>query len=307
MVRGIVFTIVGASLWGFSGSCTQFLFAHYDIDPLFITAVRMVGSGLIFLALLIATQRDGLHAVFCNGQTLRKMLVFGVVGLFTCQVTYIISIDYTNAGTATVLQMLNIVFVIVGTCIATRHRPRLMDLVGFVLAMVATVLIATKGNLDTLAIPLPGLVWGVINAASVAFYITYPRDLYAQLPSMVVVGLGMLSGGIATLLLWGASMLVSAASKGAVPPLATLPSLTLPGYAVLGLIVVAGTFAAFGLYLHGVSIVGGVRGSLLGAVEPVSATVVSALWLGTVFTWPDWLGMALIIATVFIVTLQRPR
>ena len=75
---------------------------------------------------------------------------------------------------------------------------------------------------------------------------------------------------------------------------------------MLAAFVVVGTFAAFALYLHGVSVVGSVEGSLLGAVEPVSATVFSALWLGTAFTGSDLAGCALMIGMVFLVTTGAP-
>ncbi len=305
MARGIICALVGASLWGFSGSCTQFLFAHYEIDALFITAVRMLGSGILFLAVLAMTHRSEIHAMLHDRKTRRELVIFGAIGLFLAQVTYIVVIGYTNAGTATVLQALNIVIVMFATCIIVKRAPKFLELAGFVLAMIATVLIATKGDLSTLAIPPLGLIWGLINAASVAFYIMYPKKLFDRWPSLPVVGLGMFIGGISTWLLWGASAILHHVTSGAIPALATFPSLTMPGYIVLAAIVLVGTFAAFGLYLYGVSIVGGVKGSLLGAIEPVSATVVSALWLGTMFTWADWIGLILMVATIFLVTLQN--
>ena len=76
---------------------------------------------------------------------------------------------------------------------------------------------------------------------------------------------------------------------------------------LLGVIAVVGTFAAFALYLHGVSVVGSVQGSLLGAVEPVSATLFATLWLGTAFTGADLAGCALMIAMIFLVTGEKPN
>ena len=305
VARGIAFALVGASLWGFSGSCAQFLLEHYEIDSFFVTAVRMLGSGLLFLVLLHMRYADELRAAFHDAKTLRKIALVGMLGLFTSQITYVITIDYTNAGTATVLQALNIVFVMIATCAMMRRGPRLLEVVGFAMAMAATVLIATRGNLGTLAIPLAGLVWGLLNAISVAFYIMYPKVLYERWPSLIVVGLAMLFGGIGTWIVWGASWLVHVASGASVPLIATFPALDATGWAVMALIILVGTLTAFGLYLHGVSIVGGVRGSLLGAVEPVSATVISCLWLGTLFTWADWAGLFLMVATIFVVTLQK--
>ena len=86
-----------------------------------------------------------------------------------------------------------------------------------------------------------------------------------------------------------------------------LPTLDAAGFLVFGLIIVVGTFAAFALYLHGVSIVGSVKGSLLGAIEPVSATAFSALWLGTAFSGADWVGFVLMIAMIFLVTGEKPQ
>ncbi|MDD7369500.1 MAG: EamA family transporter, partial [Berryella intestinalis] len=64
---------------------------------------------------------------------------------------------------------------------------------------------------------------------------------------------------------------------------------------------------AYGLFLHGVSIVGGVESTMLGAAEPVSATVFPAILLGTVFVWADWLGLMLMLGTIVLVGLPSKR
>jgi drug/metabolite transporter (DMT)-like permease len=82
------------------------------------------------------------------------------------------------------------------------------------------------------------------------------------------------------------------------------PALGLDCWAVLGIASLVGTFGAYGLFLHGISLVGPVQGNMLGAAEPVSATVLAALMLGTAFSWADWAGLALMVATIFLVALQ---
>ena len=49
------------------------------------------------------------------------------------------------------------------------------------------------------------------------------------------------------------------------------------------------------------------QGSLLGAIEPVSATAFSALWLGTAFSGADWVGFVLMMAMIFLVTAEKPE
>lgn len=297
--RGVVAALVGGAMWGFSGTCAQYLYQHYEIDPLFITWVRMLGSGILFLILLAFTQRGKLRAIAGDRRELGRLALFGIAGLFLCQFTYTTSVNATNAGTATVLQSLNTVFILAATCLMMRRAPRAMEIGGLALALVATWLIATKGNLTALMIPPAGLVWGLINAASCTFYIMYPKHLFARWGSLPVTGIGMLIGGIAAVAIWGLGGL-----WGAAP---VVPQLGLDGVLVLAAIVVVGTLAAFGLYLHGVSIVGSVKGGLLGTTEPASAMVFAALWLGTMFTWADWIGLVLMMAMIFLVTLSGSK
>lgn len=297
--RGVVAALIGGAMWGFSGTCAQYLYQHYEIDPLFITWVRMLGSGILFLILLAFTQRGKLRAIAGDNRELGRLALFGIAGLFLCQFTYTTSVNATNAGTATVLQSLNTVFILAATCLMMRRAPRAMELGGLALALVATWLIATKGNLTALMIPPAGLAWGLINAASCTFYIMYPKHLFARWGSLPVTGIGMLIGGIAAVAIWGLGGL-----WGAAP---VVPELGLDGVLVLAAIVVIGTLAAFGLYLHGVSIVGSVKGGLLGTTEPASAMVFAALWLGTMFTWADWIGLVLMVAMIFLVTLSGSK
>lgn len=297
--RGVVAALVGGAMWGFSGTCAQYLYQHYEIDPLFITWVRMLGSGILFLILLASTQRGKLRVIAGDRRELGRLALFGIAGLFLCQFTYTTSVNATNAGTATVLQSLNTVFILAATCLMMRRAPRAMEIGGLALALVATWLIATKGNLTALMIPPAGLAWGLINAASCTFYIMYPKHLFARWGSLPVTGIGMLIGGIAAVAIWGLGGLWGA------PPV--VPQLELDGVLVLAAIVVVGTLAAFGLYLHGVSIVGSVKGGLLGTTEPASAMVFAALWLGTMFTWADWIGLVLMVAMIFLVTLSGSK
>lgn len=297
--RGVIAALIGGAMWGFSGTCAQYLYQHYEIDPLFITWVRMLGSGILFLILLAFTQRGKLRAIAGDRRELGRLALFGIAGLFLCQFTYTTSVNATNAGTATVLQSLNTVFILAATCLMMRRAPRAMEIGGLALALVATWLIATKGNLTALMIPPAGLAWGLINAASCTFYIMYPKHLFARWGSLPVTGIGMLIGGIAAMAIWGLGGL-----WGAAP---VVPELGLDGVLVLAAIVVVGTLAAFGLYLHGVSIVGSVKGGLLGTTEPASAMVFAALWLGTMFTWADWIGLVLMVAMIFLVTLSGSK
>lgn len=46
--KGVLFALIGGSLWGFSGTAVSYLFRNSGIDPTWIMSVRLVIGGLLF-------------------------------------------------------------------------------------------------------------------------------------------------------------------------------------------------------------------------------------------------------------------
>lgn len=119
-----------------------------------------------------------------------------------------------------------------------------------------------------------------------AAYIIIPQRLMRKWGSILPVGMGMLSGGIACVLLmriW------------------TIPvSFSAPSIVMIIFVVLVGTALAFTAFLQGTAIVGPARGNMLGCVEPLTATLTTALFMHTAFAGMDLIGFAFILATVFI-------
>ena len=297
---GIVSALAGAACWGFNANCMQYVFSAYGVPVLFVSAWRMFVAGVVFVAALLVVQRENLLAMLRDAQSVKRLLLFGLVGLYFCQTTYMLAIDLTNAGTGTVLQAFNVVVVLAYTCWTARRRPRPLECGAVVLALAATVLIATKGDLTSLHIPALGLFWGLASAVAVAFYVCYPRPLLKRWGAPPVVAVGMLVGGVVAIFVYAVNVAFGLSDAADCSWMAGMDA---RGVVFLFVIALVGTLAAFTLYLYGVSVVGSVKGSLLGTFEPAAATVISAVWLGTQFTWADWAGLVMMIATVFIVAL----
>ena len=291
---GIISTLLGAIAWGFSGTCVQYLFDSTTIDPLLLTTIRQLGAGVVFLFVLLARHRTTLFGMLRNRNTLARLAIFGSCGLFLNSALYAATISFTNAGTATVLQSLNIVMVLAVTCIATKRLPRKLEAAALACALAATFLIATHGDPTELKLPAAGLALGLATAAAATFYTMYPKPLFQRWESIAVTGLGMLFGGF--------TGIVACTATGTFA--GGLPIIDATGIAVLVIAVLVGTCLSYGLFLHGISSVGPVAGNMLGAAEPVSATVISALWLATAFSWADWAGLVLMVATIFLIAWQ---
>lgn len=327
---GAVCALAGATLWGFSGACIQFLVEGYGVSSAFISFARAATAAVLFLALVLATRREALLSLLGSRAARRTLLLFGV-GLYLSQITYAISIEMTNAGTATVLQATCTVFVMLFTCLRARRLPRAADFAGLVAALAAAALIATQGDWGVIVLPVAGLAWGIANALSETLYIMAPQRLYGRWDRVTIIGVGMVVSGAAAAIVWlatSAPAVVSAvvgaapidasvpaaiqaaaaspsAASGATP---LVPELDAVGWlALVGGVGVLGTFAAFGLFLYGVSLVGSVKGSLLGVAEPVGAMVIAAVWLGTPFSAADWGGLVLMAAMIALVSLSGSR
>lgn len=300
---GLVVAFIGACFWGFSGICIQYLQEASALNPLFITCVRAVTAAILFIALIAMRYRAQLKALLASPTYVALTCLFGL-GLFGSQSTYAVSTGITNAGTATVLQMLASVFVLMIACVKARRAPRLRELAAIVLAITATWLIATKGDPGTLNIPMAGLAWGIINVLAVTLYLIAPERLYARFSSIMVIGCGIcISAVVSTVLLIAAALLSPENTASLIPDAASIAPLS--WLALIGGTGALGTFAAFGMYLWGASIIGSVKGSLIGVAEPATACILSAALLGTAFTGADWLGFILMVAMLVVISLPQ--
>ena len=297
--RGVASALAGALLWGFSGACIQFLGEGYGVTSAFISLARSLTSGLLFLAFLLATRREQLLALISSAAARPILVLFGVA-IYLSQITYAISVSLTNAGTATVLQATCTVFIMLYACLSTRRLPRLADFVGLLCALAAATLIATQGDWGVIVLPAAGLAWGIANALSEALYLLAPQRLYGRFDRLSIIGAGMIISAVAAAVVWLAGGLWGDAPA--------MPALDGVGWlALVGGVGFLGTFAAFGLFLYGVSIVGSVKGSLLGVAEPAGAMVIAAVWLSVPFSGADWLGLALMTAMIALVSLSGAK
>lgn len=215
------------------------------------------------------------------------LVIVALSSVLVIQVGYLQAIHWTNAGTATVLQSLSLLFVLLYVCVHGRRLPTVIETIGVILAVIGTVLIATGGNLSSISLPLPGLAWGLANALGNAAMAIIPLALIARWGAFSVNGVAFLISGF---------VLVPF-----VRPWAHMPQLDARGWLMLGFLVVIGTFAACGLYMGGVAIIGSMRGILIGTIEPVVATVTAVTWTGAAFSPADLVGLVLIILMVFLV------
>ncbi|WP_454379928.1 DMT family transporter [Streptococcus sp. Marseille-Q6504] len=288
-LKGTLFTVIAGIAWGLSGTSGQYLMVH-GISALVLTNIRLIVAGLLLVLLSYIKSKEQFLAFLKDKSSLFSLLLFSLFGLFLNQLAYLSAIQETNAGTATVLQYVCPVGILAYTCIKDKVAPTIAEILSMILAIGGTFLIATHGQMDQLSMTPAGLFWGLFSALTYALYIILPIKLIQKWGGILVIGVGMtISGFVAVPFtgIIGASLLMS-----------------FDIFLAFAGIILIGTVFAYTAFLKGASLVGPVKSSLLASIEPISAVFFAFIIMGDIFYPVDFLGMAMILLAVTIISLK---
>jgi drug/metabolite transporter (DMT)-like permease len=174
---------------------------------------------------------------------------------------------------------------------------------GVALAFAGTLLIITKGKLQTLtAFELSlGNLWSLIGAISFAWFSISVRDwtrTIAPLPLMVVTGwVGLIVVILPAYVIWiaigGPWFVWNDADAGF-------------AFATIAYMGLVPTMLGNPLYLYGIAVVGAARAAAFLYLSPLFSAALSILWLGERLAWYHLAGIAAIFAGLLILGKSGP-
>ncbi|WP_375088919.1 DMT family transporter [Peribacillus sp. RS7] len=291
--RGISLVLTGAALWGISGTAAQYLFQRQGFSPEWLTVVRLLLSGLILLGVAYNKDRQKVFGIWKTKNDALQIILFAILGMLAVQYTYFAAIEHGNAATATVLQYLAPALITCYLAIRSKRFPTITVSVAVIIAILGTFLLVTGGSIRTLSISGWAVFWGVTSAFALAFYTLQPYKLLSRWGSMIVVGWGMLIGGICFSMIH--------------PPWAVEGNWTLSSFSAILFIIIFGTIIAFYFYLESTKYITAAEVSLFASVEPLSATLISVIWLNVTFGFAEWFGTFCIISTITILSIVKNK
>ncbi|WP_044747739.1 EamA family transporter [Bacillus alveayuensis] len=290
-VKGFIMVITGSALWGLSGTAAQILFQEKHITAEWLVMVRMIISGI---GLLIVSALKGFkpQSIWADKKQRIHLLTFGIIGMLGVQYTYFASIATGNAATATLLQYLAPVYIVLYTILKEKTKPSKEVWLAVLLALIGTFLLITNGSIEGLQVSFVSIIWGVLSGIALAFYTLSSAQLLKKWHSMVVVGWGMLIGGTSmTLITFPAT--VSNIVWG------------IDTWLLILFVVFFGTLLAFWLFVESIRHLSPTESSLLSSVEPLSAVIASIVFLNVTFGLFQAIGGLCIILTVFVLSLKK--
>ena len=289
--KGILLTLTGGTLWGFSGTCGQFLMQEKGLISDWLVPLRLLTAGSLLLLICFLKEGGRIFDIWRKDKA--GILIFGILGMSMCQYTYFTAIGASNAGTATVLQYTGPVLILIYLSLRHKRMPRPIELLAIFLAVLGTFFLATHGNPGAMVLSGKALFWGLLSAVALAVYAVQPGELLEKYGSAVVTAWGMLVGG---------GMLCGIFRPWRIPA-------AVDGQVMLGMaaVVILGTVLAFSCYMEGIRCVGPKKGSLYASIEPVSATIFSVMWMKEAFGFMDLAGFACILSTIFLLAADKEQ
>ena len=284
--RGILFASAGSILWGSSGIAGQYLLSGCLIAPEWLTFFRLLLAGLLLLALVMGKE-ESIWAIWKVPKDRNRVLLFGACGMLFTQYGYFMSIKYSNAPTATVLEYLMPILIIFWNCLTEKRKPYGIEIFCTFFAFVGTVLIATRGDFTALAISPEALFWGLLAAVACALYTIAPVEIIKKYGAPLVIGWGMC---IAAVVLFPVTACTTFTGE-----------INTPSLLAFLYVVFFGTIFSFVLYLGSTKYITPAEASIVAALEPLSSVVFAFFIFGLTFGAMELLGMALIILAVGVV------
>jgi drug/metabolite transporter (DMT)-like permease len=288
--RTLLTTIVGVSFWGLSGTAAQALFQIFHFPVFGLLTIRLLCSGAILLAIFRPTKP--------RLPDYRKLIPVAVFGFLGSQFTYLAAIQNSNAATATLLQFLFLPIVATFEALTGTIRWSIRWTLVIALSIIGTLFLIGILGLGSfhLLITEAGLIFGLLAAASAAFYALYSRPIVREKGPWWLTTWGFLLGGAVSLPVGIVSL------SGYAFPAVAMSRLEIVSLVLF--VIVFGTMLAYGLFLSGLQKLSATEVGVISSFEPIMAAIASYAFLGVVLTGLQYFGGALIILAVVLIALQ---
>ena len=290
-VKGILLALLAGILWGITGPLGQFLFDEKTITPEWLVTCRLIVSGTVILLGMFVKRRWEIFTICIDKKDAVHMVIYSVAGFLAVQYCFFVAVEASNGGTATVLQYTNPVMIILYLALFQKVRPKSKEVVAVLLALAGIFLLSTNGNLHTLVITPKGLFMGLLCAVFTCFYSMLPRRLMEKYDEVMVCGWSMFIGGI-VLAIWKNPWKIGAGADYQV-------------WGLFGMLVLFGTVIPFIASLKAIMLSGPMYANVLASIEPVVASFLTFLFLGTTFGGFEILGFGCIILTIVMLSLNK--
>lgn len=293
-LKGILMIIIGSMFWGATGPMMEWLLSETGLSASFMLAVRLIIAGTLMLIFIHLTGTN-VFSIWKQALWRNQLLIFSIGGMLGVQMTFAKTIEESNAIVATLLQFLAPILIVIYVSVTAKKWPPKAQIIGIAGTLFGLFLLLTNGSFSSLMVNRSALVWGIVLGFTYAFYTLYPARLMQEWGVLVVVAWGLFLSGIEIAVIgqiWSSNDWVYLTEP--------IVILMMAGLVILG-------SSAFVLYLSSMKYITAVETSVLSSFEPLTATIISVIWLGSIMQLWQAVGMGLMLVFVAYLSIAGRR
>ncbi|MBA0183492.1 EamA family transporter [Pectobacterium versatile] len=272
--RDVILTALAPAIWGSTYIVTSEILP--PDRPFTAALIRVLPAGLL---LILFTRR------FPARRDWWRVLVLGALNIGVFQALLFVAAYRLPGGLAAVLGAIQPLLVMVLVWAVDHRAPRLATLWSAIIGVVgmAILLLSPQTTFEPV-----GVAAALLGAVCMATGVWLTRRWQLDLPVLPLTGWQLFLGGL---------MLAPVAWVVDAP----LPALTLSQYAAYIYLCLAGAVISYGLWFRGITRLPTIAVASLGLLSPLTAVVLGWVLLSQSMTGTAFLGLAIVLASVFAV------
>ena len=271
------------------------------IDPALLTTVRMTGTWVVLLLIVLAFHRGALRPP--RGRLGKLLVVHGVIGIAGVQWAYFVAIDRLPVGMALLLEYQAPVLVALWARFVQREPMQRRLWVGLALAM--TGLAAATGIWQGLDFDTVGIIAGCLAAVCFAVYFLIGEHGVGEIDPLRVAFWSFLFGALAMNVFEPITDFPISRLDDSVDLLGALEGIEVPMWSVLAWIVVLGTVTPFCLELVALRHLSATIVTTLAMLEPIGVAALGWAWFGESLDAVAVVGVFAVVAGVILAQSAR--
>jgi drug/metabolite transporter (DMT)-like permease len=288
--KGYLYVVLAAFMWGLSGSSAKFLF-NSGITPFQLVQLRLtISTVLLFLCLLIRFS----SLLKISRSDIFYFILFGTVGMAGVQFTYLFAISKIKVAAAILLQYLAPSFIALHSVVFMREKLSRSTLIALIGATLGCYLVVGAYNLEIISMNIVGIISGILSAVTFAWYAIHGEYGMRRYNPWTVLFYALFFGAVVWNILH--------------PPLEAFMHAYSPVQWIWILYIgVMGTLIPYGLYLEGINLIRSTRASITATLEPITAGIISYIFLNEIMEIPQITGGVIVIASIILLQLKQEQ
>lgn len=284
---GYLCVALAAVLFAISGTAAKFLF-HGGITPFELIQLR---TTLAFASLLVWLSLRDPMLLKISLTDLPYFMALGVLGIGSAQFLYLLAISKIHVAAAILLHYTGPVFVALYVVLVQRRKIGGVSTLAIAGTLAGCFLVVGAYNLELLELNRVGIVSGLLAAVAFAVYSVLSDHGMRKYAPWTVLVYGLLFAA----LMWNFLH----------PPLeAVLQSYAPVQWGWIFFVGICGTVLPFGLYFEGIRRIQPTHASITATLEPISAGVIAAVFLGEVMSPLQMLGGVIVVASIIVLQMS---